>query len=74
MNEGLKNIQEIDEYISGELDRESRNEFEKRLREDPDLQEELNTVKKVIEGIRGNAFKQMLKGIHHKLFDEKSES
>ena len=42
---------EIDAYLSGELSPESRTEFEKRLKEDADLQEELNTTKNVIEGV-----------------------
>jgi anti-sigma factor RsiW len=68
MSKDPQNIQEIDQYLSGELSPEARNEFEKKLKEDPSLREELNTTINVIEGIQGYAFKNMLKDLHKKLF------
>lgn len=68
MSKELQNIQEIDAYLSGELTPENRIEFEKKLKEDIALQEELNATKSVIEGIQGAEFKKMLMGLHHKLF------
>lgn len=68
MSKDPKDIQQIDQYLSGDLSPEGRNEFESRLKEDPSLREELNTTVNVIEGIRGYAFKNMLKDLHKKLF------
>jgi anti-sigma factor RsiW len=68
MSKDLKSIQEIDEYISGQLDAGHRNEFEKKLAEDSEVQEDLDATKKVIEGIQGYAFRQMLSDLQKKLF------
>lgn len=70
MSKDLQNIKEIDQYLSGELSPEGRNEFEQKLIEDPNLREDLNTTANVIEGVQGYAFKNMLKEIHHKLFGD----
>lgn len=70
MSKELKNIKEIDGYLSGELTPEHRTEFEKKLEADADLQDELTQTKEVIEGIQGYAFKQMLAKIHREHFDE----
>ena len=64
MSKDLQHIKEIDDYLSGQLPPESRNDFEEKLRHDVDLQEEVDTIKKVIEGIEGFAFKKMLQEIH----------
>lgn len=69
MNKDLKYTQEIENYLSGELNAEKSAEFEKRLKEDKDLQDEFILTKKVINGIKGYAFKNMLKDIHQELFD-----
>jgi hypothetical protein len=68
MAKDLKNIREIDDHLGGHLDEEHRNEFEKRLREDSGIRDEVNTTRQVIEGIRGASFKEMLKELHSKLF------
>lgn len=68
MAKDLKNIQEIDDHLSGHLDEKDRNEFEKKLREDSVIRNEVNTVRQVIEGIRGASFKEKLKQLHTKLF------
>lgn len=73
MSKDLKNIQEIDEYISGQLDQSHRNEFEKKLHADSGVQDDLNITKQVIEGIQGHAFKQSLKEMHKKLFGSDKE-
>jgi anti-sigma factor RsiW len=70
MSKDLQHIKEIDAYLSGNLTPESRNEFEEKLKADPNLQDELNTIRQVIEGIEGYGFKEMLKGIHKKQFGE----
>lgn len=72
MSKDLQHIQEIEEYLSGQLTPESRNEFEKKLKDDINLQEELNTIRQVIDGIEGFAFKNMLKDIHRKKFGMES--
>jgi hypothetical protein len=72
MDRDLKNIKEIDDYLSGELSLEHKIEFEKRLKEDTSIQEALNTAKKVIEGVHGAGFRNMLKDLHSKLFPDKS--
>lgn len=70
MSKDLQNIKEIDQYLSGELSPEGRNEFEQKLIEDPSLREDLNTTANVIEGIQGYAFKKMLSDIHNKLYNK----
>jgi anti-sigma factor RsiW len=72
MSKELKNIKEIDGYLSGELTPEHRTEFEKKLEADAELQEGLTQTKEVIEGIQGHAFKEMLKDLHSKLFPDNS--
>jgi anti-sigma factor RsiW len=64
MSKDLKHIEEIDNYLSGELSGEHRNEFEKRLKGDNELQGELMVTKRVISALQGYAFKNMLKEIH----------
>jgi anti-sigma factor RsiW len=73
MPKDLKYLQGIDEYLSGELNQEDRNEFEQKLKEDLELQEELNITKLVIEGIKGYAFREMLQDFRKKLIDENGE-
>ena len=72
MSKDLQKIKEIDDYLSGELNAEHRNAFEEKLKADIDLQEELNAIKQVIDGIQGYSFKQMLKDLHNKHFGEKT--
>jgi anti-sigma factor RsiW len=73
MSKNLQNIKDIDDYLSGRLNPEDRNEFEKKLKGNSDLQEELNTIRQAIEGIQGYGFKQMLKELHNKHFGKKTE-
>jgi anti-sigma factor RsiW len=73
MGPDRKKIEEIDEYLSGELTPEHRNDFEKKLQDDTNLQQDLQTTKKVIDGVQGHAFKKMLKNIHSKHFNKKAE-
>ena len=61
-------IQEIEDYLAGELGPELSAEFEKRLAEDPNAKIELMQIKKIIEGIQGFAFKQKLREFHKKNF------
>ena len=73
MSKDLKNIEEIDNYLSGELSVQHRNEFEKRLEEDNNLQDELMITKRVIAAIQGYAFKNMLKEIHEENLSNNAE-
>ena len=73
MNNDPQIFNEIDVYLSGELSVENRDAFEKKLKDDASLQEELNTTIDVIEGIQGYAFKNMLKDLHKKLFDNRED-
>ncbi len=67
------NIQDdFKQYLSGKLNLEARNEFEKRLQEDPNLRHALGAEVNVEEGIQGYAFKNMLKKIHQKLYGNES--
>ena len=68
MSKDPKNIEEIEQYLSGELTPEARNDFEKELEKDSNLQNEVLSTTQVIDGIQGYAFKKMLKGIHDKNF------
>jgi anti-sigma factor RsiW len=67
MSKELNHIKEIDEYLSGELSPEHLAEFEKRIQEEENVRNDVALTKKVIEGIQGHAFKNMLKDIHSKL-------
>jgi anti-sigma factor RsiW len=73
MSKDPKNIKDIDDYLSGELNPQNREEFEKKLKTDIDLQEELDTIKNVVEGIQGYGLKQMLKEIHSRNFTKDTE-
>ncbi len=68
MSKDLKNIEDIEQYLSGNLTPEARIDFEKELEEDTNLQNDLKTTMQVIEGIQGHAFKEMLKILHDKHF------
>jgi anti-sigma factor RsiW len=73
MNKDLKHIEEIDNYLSGELSVEARNEFEKRLTQDNNLQDELVITKRVIAAVKGYAFKNMIKEIHEENLSKDKE-
>ncbi len=73
MSTDSKNIEEIDNYLAGELSPEHIAEFEHRVREEQDVQEDLTTTKRVIEGVRGFALKKMLKGFQDETSDKKNE-
>jgi len=60
--------QEIDNYLSGRLSAEHLAEFEKRILDEQELQDEVNLTKQVIDGIQGHAFKTMLERIHERNF------
>ncbi len=68
MRKDLENIKLIEEYLSGQLSPEHKAEFEKRLKEEKNIQNEVALTKKVIEGIEGFGFKNMLKEFHQKNF------
>lgn len=70
MPKNPQHLKEIDAYLSGELAPEQVTEFEKRLQEEQELREELEAMKKVIEGIEGHGLKLMLSRIHKELFGE----
>ena len=74
MSKDLQNIKQIDEYLSGNVTSDIRNEFEEKLKTDINLQEEVNTIRQVIEGIEGYAFKEMLKKIHKNQFGKPKPS
>jgi hypothetical protein len=59
-------INEIDDYLSGNLSPEQVVEFEKILRDEMQVQNDVTLTKKVIDGVEGHAFKKMLKRIHNK--------
>ena len=66
-------IQEIEDYLSGELSPEHLAEFEKRLKEDENARNELMQLKNVIEGIKGYAFKEKLREFHQRNFPQEDE-
>ena len=74
MSKDLQHIKQFDEYLSGELSAESQREFEQKLREDIDLLEEVSIIKQVIQGIKGYAFKAMVRDIHEEHFGKKNPS
>jgi anti-sigma factor RsiW len=72
MNIDAATLKEIDDYLSGELTNEQKAEFEKRIAAHQDLREDVELVDRLIEGIQGYGFKQMLKRIHAKHFGKDS--
>lgn len=68
MRKELSDIKDIDNYLSGELSPEQIAEFEKRLKEEEDVRNDVAMLKKVITGVDGYGFKKMLKELHQKLF------
>ena len=68
MHKNSITIREIEDYLAGELSPEHVAEFEKRLEEDDNAKRDLMELKKVIEGIKGFAFRQTLKKFHDKHF------
>jgi len=74
MSKDLKNIEQIDDYLSHSLGQEARNEFEEKLHQDTEMQNELDNVRQVVDAVRGFALKEKLKDIHQELFSDEEES
>lgn len=72
MDDKLKLSKEIENYLSGDMNPEEYLKFEQRLEEDESIRREVEITQRVIEGIRGAAFKKMLKDIHEKNFGDKN--
>lgn len=68
MDRDLKLTKEIENYLSGDMSPDEYLNFEKRLEEDETIRREVEITQQVIEGIRGAAFKKMLKDIHKEHF------
>jgi tetratricopeptide (TPR) repeat protein len=63
----IKRIQQIENYLHGEMEGETLREFEELLLQDESLVEEMENYKKAVEGIRINSrdeLKDRLKSIH----------
>jgi hypothetical protein len=58
----------IDSYLNGELSDEELVSFEKRVREEYGIQEDVALTTRLIKGIRGYGFKQLLSKIHREEF------
>lgn len=74
MSKEPANIKEIDDYLSGELSPEHVAEFERRIREEMEVRNDVALIKNVIEGVEGAAFKEMIKKIHRKLYNSGEET
>jgi hypothetical protein len=64
MNKEIKNIEDVEAYLSGDLKGKELEAFEARIKFEPDLKKDLTATQNVIEGIEGYAFKQWLE-THH---------
>jgi hypothetical protein len=67
MKQELIQLQEIDEFLSGELKPEHLAEFEKRLAEEEDVRDDVEITKNVIQGVQASAFRDMLHRIHGRI-------
>jgi hypothetical protein len=71
MNNQLSKDQEIDRYLSGAFTNEERADFEARMQTEATLKEDVELTRKLISGIRGYAFKQMIGTIMEEEFGPK---
>lgn len=70
MNRKEQINKKIEDYFDGDLSPAEIAELERRIAEDPEVRDQVTLTGKVITGIRGFAFKQMLKEIHKKHFGD----
>lgn len=70
MNKDLQNIKLIESYLEGDLTPEQKTQFEELLKADSSLQNDIKITKRLISGIRGYAFKEMLNKIHEQHIDD----
>lgn len=68
MDKDLKLSKEIENYLAGDMSPDEYLTFEKRLESDEAIRRELEITQRVIEGIKGVAFKKMLEDIHREHF------
>ena len=67
MRKELVQLQQIEDFLTGELKPEYVAEFERRIASDEDVQDEVFITNRVIEGIQASAFREMLRDIHSKM-------
>ena len=70
MSKGIYNLEDIDDYLSGNFSPEEIEYFEKKIEADDELKKDIQLVKTVIAGIQDFGFRQMLKKIHKDSFNE----
>lgn len=61
---------EIHEYLKGNGNPAARADFEQRLRQDPELAQEVRLQKRIQSGLRANELKKMFGQIHEQLLSE----
>ena len=59
MNDSLKHIEEIENFVEGKLPEKERITFEERLKTDTELAEELQLYRQIIEGVKANAIDEL---------------
>ena len=62
------------DYLDGNLSPNEAQDFEKTIREDQEVQDEVALTSRVIKAIQGHAFKEMLKKIHQEKFGTPGEN
>lgn len=58
---------EIHEYLKGNGDAAARIAFERRMQQDPELAREVQSQKRILSGLKANAYKQIFEEIHDQL-------
>ncbi|MGC3946363.1 MAG: hypothetical protein QM762_17895 [Chryseolinea sp.] len=60
----------LDRYFDGSITPNEREELDKLLLEDIDLQKDFNTMRQTVEAIKAQGFREMLNGIQKTYFPE----
>ncbi len=63
-------FEQIHLYLSGQMDENTRADFEKLLQENPEMQEEFLIQKRIKEGLKAQHYKVQFQNIHQQLSNE----
>lgn len=70
MNNSISNSEKLVRYFDGEMNEQERQEFEKVLREDQQLQNELDNLKLSKEAVHSYGLNQQVKQVHEMMMNE----
>lgn len=71
MNRRMQEYQLIEDYLKGRLDAETRGALEKKAKEQPGFQKELNTYKYLIKGVQEAALRKSLDDVRKRVVQDK---